>query len=210
MERFHGAITLGIWLPLVRNIWITCSVVRRLVRARLSWRQERATDPMAFVWWIRRPRRVAIFELDCCRDDGAATVLQESVGETAHRVRFLLLISKRGPKTLLTPAANDCPALQLCRYSVRKIPSLLLYFFCFHLLSPKESRRGNAFFGYSVCASEMVCSEGGTHVLREFRLLSMNFCWEKPSSHADEILSRICTELDALPFPKTSDKSKEP
>lgn len=56
----------------------------------------------------------------------------------------------------------------------------------------------------------MVCSEGGTHVLGEFRLLSMYICWEKPLSQADEILSRQGTELDTLPSPETSDKSKEP
>ena len=148
------------------------------------------------------------------RCDSAARVCRRDL--TPCSIPFLS--ASGAPRRYLLRQQTTALLFSFCRYSVRRVVyclqraknSLLLISFVFIFFLPKKAAEGTGVVSYSGCASEMVCSEGGRHVLREFRLLSMYFCWEKPSSQADKTLSRICTELDTLPSPETSDKSKEP
>lgn len=162
---------------MVRCRLITCSVVRRrLFRARLSWRQERATGPMAFDGYADHdvsPSRGGLLPRRW-RCNSAARVCRGDC--TPCSIPFLS--ASGAPRRYLLRQQTTALLFSFCRYSVRRIPSLLLISFVFIFFLPKKAAEGTGVFGYSVCASEMVCSEGGTHVLREFRLLSMYICWE--------------------------------
>lgn len=74
------------------------------------------------------------------------------------------LSASGAPRRYLLRQQTTALLFSFCRYSVRRIPSLLLISFVFIFFLPKKAAEGTGGFSYSVCASEMVCSEGGRHV----------------------------------------------